>query len=295
MNPRVVTVTAAVLAAVAVSACAPVVDGRAVAGDVVRPSEELKSAQLPAAPAVLQQVWEDVTGQGIVRWDRAEPYPAVWGPIPAPGVSLFTADDGMCTLGPAVRAADGSTAGYLTAGHCNPARGDRMQYMNASPLQDLIPLAAMTDAEDDDRGVDSGGIWSVAPGTAMIAETWPIAGVLTAEGSETLELGDTTPVCYAGARTGIHCGPLQSTNDDGRLVFAPAAPSLEGNSGAPVFMVSGGAAVLLGVLEGADEVSVQATYLDPALQRLQARAVVDATASAAVAGLPGYSDRVIAV
>ena len=297
MTTRVVTVVAAALAAaLVVSACAPSVGGRAVAGDApARPAGELKSSQLPATPVPAPRwpVWEDVTGQGLTRWDRGEPYQAAWGPIPAPGVSIFTASDGMCTLGPAIRRADGADSGFVTAGHCapGPGIGDRLQYMNASPAQNLIPLAALTDAEDDDRGIDSAAIWSTMPGTATIAGTWPVAGVLTVEGVEALELG--TPVCYAGARSAVRCGPLEYTNAAGRLVFG-TPDSLEGDSGAPVFLVSDGAAVLAAVLEGGDEVSTQATYLDPALERLHAQAAVDPIAAARITGQPGYSTRTTA-
>lgn len=295
MATRVVTVAAAaaLAAALAVSACAPAVDGRAVAGETLLPSSDLKSAQLPATPAAVQQEWLDVTGQGTVL-PRDSVDDAQFSATPVPGSAIWHAPAtgstlSVCTAGPTVTGPGGSAV--LTAGHCGLGPRAGQQYTLTAADGDTVPLGTATRAADDNRGVDSTIIHTPAAAAVppLIAGTWPVAGVLTVGGVESLPLG--SPICYVGAITAARCGPLEARDDRGRLVFG--VPSLEGDSGSAVFVLSDdGAATLVAILEGGDEVSTQATYLDPALHRLGAAALVDAAAHAAVAGLPGYSSRV---
>lgn len=244
--------------------------------------------QPPGSPAAH---WVDVTGQGVVRFDNGEPSPQAWAADPTPGVTIVTAHDDVCTLGPAVRSTADGLNGFITAGHCDPTTGDRMQSYNSSPDQRLVPLAAMTDVVDDQQAVDSGVIWTDRPPAApLLADKWPVAGVLTREG--VLDLPDGAPVCTFGARSGVVCGPSRGVDASGQLVFD--AHTVKGDSGSPVFLVDSvtGAATLVGVLKGGDAVTTTATLLDPALDRLHANAVVDQAAARAVEGRPGYSPRI---
>lgn len=286
------TAAAALAAAVVVSACAPSVDGRPVAGETTRASSEVKSGSPPDTPAAVQQVWEDVTGQGA-ELPRDSVDGAQFSRLPVPGSAIWHAPDtgttlSVCTAGPTAIGPNG--AAVLTAGHCGLGPRAGQQYTLTAADGDTVPLGTATGAVDDDRGVDSAIVSTPAAAAVppLIADTWPVAGVLTVAGVEALPLG--TPVCYAGAMSGVRCGPLTDTDDHGRLVFGTA--SEEGNSGSAVFLVSQGAAHLVAILEGGDAVSTQATYLAPALTRVAAAALVDSTAAAAVAGLPGYSTRV---
>lgn len=297
---RTVTAALALVATAAVTAACTgtAVEGNPLAGDTLRPTEELKSAELPATPPpVPAVVYEDVTGQGVVTLDRGEPSPQSYRALPAPGVTVVAADDGMCTLGPAVRTADGTMGGWVTAAHCNPTVGDRMLSYNSSWDQQLIPLAAMSDVEDDDAGIDSGAVFTDVPGTAVLAETWPVAGVLTRSGVEDLPLD--TPVCVLGAVSGVQCGPLWGIDSYDTIRFDAAAH--EGDSGGAVFVVdvATGAATLLGILsqigDDPSAPTAYATLLDDALGRMRVTAVVDPAAKSAVAGQPGYSTRTAAL
>ena len=249
----------------------------------------MKSARVPALPpASGQPVYLDVTGQGELSWDRGVPFATIYSPRPAPGVAVVASDGVMCTAGMAVESEDGHDWGYLSAGHCNPTAGDRTLSYNSSKDQLLVPLAAMTGARDDNAGVDSGALWIAWEGESRIAGTWPVAGVL----ANPAALPAGTMVCLLGAVSGTQCGALVDADDRGRLRFA--AESVDGDSGAPVFVVDAetGYATLLAILEGGDDFTTTATYLDPALDRLGAVAVVDPRAAATVADRPGYSGRV---
>lgn len=261
-----------------------------------RPVTELKSGTGPQLPtAAPTQHWEDVTGRGVPL-PRDSVDGDQFSATPVPGSAIRHAPDSgttldVCTVGPTVTGPGGPAV--LTAGHCALGSRAATQYGLATAAGPPTVLGTAVGAVDDDRGVDSALVSTPAAAAVppVIAGTWPVAGVLTVEGVEQLPLG--TPICFAGARTGVHCGPLEYTDAAGRLVFG-TPDSREGDSGAPVFLVRDGAATLVAMLEGGDEFSTQATYLAPALTRLNARALVDATAHAAVAGQPGYSTRVTA-
>lgn len=290
---RPLTAAAAMALAAVVSGCAGTVAGTpTLAAPPPAGSTELKSARVPAAPMPTPAPvdYEDVTNRGVVFMDNGVPSPQSYSPVPAPGVTIVAGDGQMCGLGPAIRSMDGLFVGYVSAGHCNPDVGDRRFSYNSSPDQLLVPLAAMTDALDDGAGIDSGAIWIAQEGGSRLAQTWAVAGVLTAEAVAALPPG---PVCLLGAVSGVQCGELIDASDRGRLRFA--AESVDGDSGGPVFRVDAvtGHATLLGVLEGGNDFTTTATYLAPALDRLGAVAVVDRSAAVTVAGRPGYSDRVV--
>lgn len=282
---------AALAGAAVLAACAPAVTGTPTAGVPVG-STALKSDRVTVSPRPARAfTWGDVTDELPLTWDRGEPFPTVYASVPTPGAAIVTVDGGMCTLAAELKSEDGQFSGYATAGHCNPAAGDRMISYNSSPDQRLTPLSAMSDVVDGDTGADSGVIWTNVPGTSAIVGEYRVAGVLTAAGiDELVPLG--SMVCRAGAVSGVDCGGRLSSDQFGRLRFATA--STDGDSGGPVFSVDPvtGYAVLLGIVERTDDVSTTATLLEPTLQRLRATAVVDDAAARTVAGQSGFSTRV---
>jgi len=240
-----------------------------------------------------QREWADVSGQGKMRWDDGKPGRQQFSPLAIPGAAItheLTADEGdMCTLGPAV------VGGILTAGHCHPP-GDPTQYLNSSADQVRVALGPLAQALDDEAGQDSAVLWTSLvdrAASARIAGTWPVAGVMSMEAFKRLPEGPATPVCFNGAKSGVQCGELLPSADDGRMLFA--ASSQRGDSGAPVFLVSAAAghATLVGILEGGPPSRSDATYLDPALARMDATALADPVAAAAVAGDSRYSKRAV--
>lgn len=289
---RIAAALAATLAGAAVSACATTtVAGRPAAPAGVATARTAAATPTVAAPA---QRYLDVTGQG-----QLAPRDAIddvqYSGVPAPGVGVLHIPDtgdtmGGCTLGPAVVTADGGS-GWITAGHCAIGARAAEQWLETTPAGATTPMGTAVGVVDDGP-VDSALIPDPgAPVTPLLAETWPIAGVLTAAGAAALPVG--VPVCALGARSGVVCGPNEGVGGDGRIVYG--ARTIRGDSGAPVFVVDAATrtATLVGVHKGGDGVSAAwATLLDPALDRLRARAVVDAAAAAAVAGRPGCSPRV---
>ena len=88
------------------------------------------------------------------------------------------------------------------------------------------------------------------------------------------ELPVGTPICLDGAISGLVCADLVNGDDHRRIRFAAAA--VEGDSGAPVFVVERERRQTTGILEGGNGLTSTATYIDAALQRLGARLVTDA-------------------
>jgi hypothetical protein len=171
---------------------------------------------------------------------------------------------------------------------------DKVHNYVSSREQDQVPLGPSTKADDDKQGNDSLLIQtsSVDPAAASIAGTWPVAGVLTAAAVKDLPMG--TLVCFDGAMSGVVCGPLTDTADNGQLRFA--VTPIGGDSGAPVFLVDHDtkAATLVGILKARITVTkmATATYLDSALARIMTLALVDPHAAAGVAGDARYSKAV---
>lgn len=283
MNTRALLIAAVASAAVVTSACTSTVTGAA------GPASDLGRAPAPgtvaAAPlaAGAQNNWADVTGQGA---------PAAAVAVPG----AITVGVEQCTLGPAVQKAGGTGDGFVTAGHCGPTGTPQRLKSGADPAG--MPLGVLAGSEEIDGAVtsDSAALW-VGPAdrsAAVIAGNWRVAGVMTLEAARRLPAK--TPVCFDGAVSGVVCGPLDDASTD--ILFDAA--SQPGDSGAPVFLVDATTrtATLVGILKGGDDTAGDAgrvslaTFLDPALTRLEAHALVDPKAAASVAADPRYSTAV---
>jgi hypothetical protein len=296
---RVLTTALAVAASVAMTACSTTVVGVPVAsaGGTGKAAAVAMPVTPPKTPAAATQQWRDVSN-ARVRQDHT-PARAQFGTVPLPGITVIrrtSLDDGYrCTLGPAVRG-DG-TDGFITAGHCLAVGTSTAEIALQADFAgvDIRDWAEAMLAERDTRDpltgtlIDSSVIWTGGPAPMLateIAGAFPVAGVMTIDGVKSL-MGKM--ICFDGAMTGVRCGPLTSTDDGGMLSFA--AVSQVGDSGAVVFAVDSktSASTLLGVLEGGDAANTTATYLDPALRRLDAKVLVDRTAASSVAGDSRYS------
>ena len=319
MRSKIAATAALAAAAVALSACtsqaghsAPVAAGDTVISTAGQTPEataaalheaEKNDAALRMAAASAHDNWINVTGQGVIVKDSSS-QPTQFGATPKPGVVILSniarGNSDMCTLGPAIRKENGTGDGFATAGHCG--KNDPMQRLQVDSFfngpASTIPLGALTDREDNGytpvNGVlsDSAALWSgaVGPSAVRIADTWPVAGVMAMDSVKNLPKG--TSVCLDGTVSGVLCGPLEMGDVNGLLRFR--ALSHGGDSGSPVFLIDGDthAATLVGLIEGGDGVSAYATYLEPALTRLGAQALVDPTSAATVAGDSRYSTRV---
>jgi hypothetical protein len=207
----------------------------------------------------------------------------------APGafIALVGGGGGFgCTLGAGIRAGD--RTGFVTAGHCGNGDGDMVRLDSVTGA----PLGVLSDADksyDYGSGLqsDSAAVWTASPApTAAMVAGLPVAGVMTHSGAMALKSG--TPFCFDGATSGLVCSPLKSALLSSLVIDGVA---VGGDSGSPVFVVDGdtGAATLLGIMSGSNADLTEVAYLDPALERLGAQALVDPTAAAAVAGDPRYS------
>lgn len=298
-SSKLVVTAALAAAAAAISACTgPAAHTAAPAPVAISPTTA--SVQHVKTPPD----WTDVSGGGVVVMDNSS-VPTQYGASPQPGRVILSGYEpgsgwGFCTLGSAIRRVDGGRDGFLTAGHCgesDPSQRLQASATLAGPATTVI-LGDVSDAQHDviDPATstlsDSAAVWSGATDSASvrIAGTWPVAGVMTLDAIKKLPMG--TSVCYNGARSGVKCGPLVNGDENGQLEFLGL--SQKGDSGSPVFLVdkNTGAATLVGILQGGDKAgSTFATYLEPALTRLHAVALVDPTASAFASG-PDYSTRV---
>lgn len=259
VKSRQIALAAVAAAAVAVSACstnaapAPWPDST--------PSPVGVTETVPAAP---QFVWENVTGQGRTAPRDSNPKSlAQYGISPVPGVQVQHAEAGemhVCTVGPAVVSTTSGQPGFLTAGHCSTAEGGPQQWMQPTPDGDPTPLA---DATGSGQAV---AVWTAAvPASATrIADTWDVAGVLTAKGVDQLvPLG--SYVCIDGAVSGVRCGPRVADDSNGLITYA--IPTRKGDSGAPAFVVDTAThrAALIGIHQAGDGSRGGATLIDPAL------------------------------
>ncbi|WP_145977995.1 chymotrypsin family serine protease [Mycolicibacterium austroafricanum] len=285
---QVTRLTAAALAAVAVlAACSPG-DGIAVqsTAGTATPSPELLQPETRPSNEELQE-YQDVTGQGE-RFDQGKPR-AQWAPVPLPG-SLMFSPNWACTVGPAVTR-DGQR-GFLTAGHCGKASGDRSArlFNEARQTPPGVDFGEITEAVDTvtDTGPsgveDHGVVWvpdlRLDSAATRIANR-PIAGVMRADAVRALPVG--TPICVDAGRTGVWCAAKRDTDED--LFINYVDKSEQGDSGAPVFVVDSNSAVLLiGLLSEVhpdDGTTGRATFLEPALRGLGARVLTDPGAEAA--------------
>ncbi|WP_286151312.1 MULTISPECIES: hypothetical protein [unclassified Mycobacterium] len=215
----------------------------------------------------------DVSGKVVVPRDS---YGSQYGTQPYPGIAIGQhQSDGStkdCTLGPAVIGARGK--GFITAGHCDQTPGGEVFVFADANAAEPVSISVITGAEDKPtpQGYsDSAVIWTgaVDAGVTRIARRWPVVGVMTA--SEVRRLPAGTPICINGAWSGVVCSPLIAADD--QYVRTPRLAQ-GGDSGAAVFVVDQkGEARLVGIHSGFENGQDEATFLEPALQRLGATAL----------------------
>lgn len=180
-----------------------------------------------------------------------------------------------CTVGIPLR--DGR---FLTAGHCGVA-GSPHSLVNDSG--DQFPGSAVIEDSVVDRTpgtpmIDA-AVVTVPAGTVATARIagLPISRVMSRDAVR--DLPRDTPVCVAGAVSGIACGT--------RGVAAHSGMKLDletrlGDSGGPVFLVDAKtqSVTLIGMISKIDAAAGDSgdsivTYLEPTLQRLGEQALVD--------------------
>ncbi|MBF9519528.1 hypothetical protein [Mycobacteroides chelonae] len=285
-------VTAAAAAAVALSACSGTSSGEPKPWPTAVGTGGVVAAPTSATVRPTTFSWKDVTGQGVEAPRDSNPRTfAQYGSVPVPGIQVQHAEGNemhLCTIGPAVVPDMAQQErGFLTAGHCAPAGGVQ-QWLQHTPDGDPVPLAPATGAVNAGP-VDVAAIWTSTQPRAAVAQ-WPVAGVLTQQAIRDLPLG--TPICVDGSRTGVVCGGLTSVNSGGLLRFD--APGKKGDSGGPVFVVDEkNRATLIGIIKGGaeDGSDTTATYLDPALRALKAKALVDPAMAVDPQADSRYSDQ----
>lgn len=266
MSTKTVTflATAAAAVAVAVSGCTQTVAGHAT----------VSASEVAEYTAEVAPTWITVPSH---KGPTDEKWHAQYGPTPTPGIAV-THDvevpggeiPALCTLGPAV--ASGDQVGMLTAGHCVSDAVGAGQYLVTPGTADGKTKLAV--GVDTAAGYDSAPLWmaKVGDATTRIGE-YPVAGVLSAQ----YRLDSGTPICVAGAITGLHCGKITIGGLSGRVVrhFVVEGGTVNGDSGAPVFLVTEGRqAVLVGTLVGGDEFHGDdiAVPMEPVLEAIGARA-----------------------
>lgn len=265
-------VAAMAAAAVALSACSTAVGGAPVAAPTT-PSATVAAASSAAAEPMH---WVDVQAEApqLPRDTQGMQYGADAKPGIGFGYRNVEKKSTVCTLGPAVRSADGRS-GFLTAGHCTSGKPTTPAYLSrtSDALGPQTLMGDVQDAVDDDIANDSAIIWAPAAADAgRIAGRWPVAGIMSKADVPTLvKPGD--PVCINGARSGVVCSPLISA--DGYDIRTEAVT--QGNdSGAPVFVVAPtGAAILIGIHRGVDGNAGMATFISPVLDRLNVKVVTE--------------------
>ncbi|GAB4715893.1 hypothetical protein MAV101_01410 [Mycobacterium avium subsp. hominissuis 101] len=278
---RLGAAAAGIAAAVVLSACSTGVAGQPVAVQSSATTISTTAAQQPLR-------WVDVEAEAP-QLDH-DSVGARFGSAVYPGIGLTQVGPDKstvdCSAGPAV------TGGVVVAAHCDAAPGGRVQIYPNAKGSSPIPVGVITDRVlqqvDPVRDFALLRSTTVASGSTVIAGRWAIAGVLTEEAAPSaLPVG--SPVCVNAAYTGIRCGAVLSTDDDGELLFNVRTEI--GDSGAAVFAVNAdtGAATLIGIVRGGDEMTSTATYLAPALDKLGVSALVDPTASANTVADSRYS------
>ncbi|SIG52353.1 trypsin domain-containing protein [Mycobacteroides abscessus subsp. abscessus] len=270
MNRNMITTSALTVAAVTLAACATGPTEPKPWPSATASAEVSAAAAASTAPAPQRFEWVDVTGQGI-ELPRDVREHTMYSPQPAPGAKILhvinAADDmNACTIGPAVVGAQGR--GFLTGATCTGDFGRPLQYLQTLPGGGIQGWA-----EAVSPGADAAVIWSSrsGPNVTRIAGTWPIAGLLTAEGAYQL-VSQGAPVCIFGATSGVVCG-AKRPDAKGLLQF-DITPGGQDN-GAPAFVVDKATrtAVLLGIYRRGAGVAA----LDPSLGRLGAKVLLDPT------------------
>lgn len=212
------------------------------------------------------------TGSATVAVPSADPSANVestWLTIPdaeaaaAPKRITLTqsATGAPCTAGPAVAAAAAAGhRGYLTAGHCDQVPGSSV----TAGGQAVAPYTGTV------AGTYGATVtWGASDASPTVAGR-KVAGVLTREATQKLDFH--TPVCMAGAVSGVRCGLLVDADDEGIEAKVSTVP---GDSGSPLFLVGPRGVVLIGLVEESAEPYTYAAYLDPLLAQMGAKALVD--------------------
>lgn len=257
-------ITAVAAAAAVMSACSTSVAGQPVA---VQSAAEATSS----SPEAQQPIrWKDVEAEAPELDKDLEGLQ--YGTTPMPGIGFGYRDaehrPEVCSLGPAVRDAAGR-GGFLTAGHCTSGKAATPAYLQGGVDSRTAPqvlLGHVEAAQDDHATNDSAIIWApVSDAATKIAGKWPVAGIMAeADVPSLVRPGD--PVCVDGARSGVVCSPLISA--DGGVIRTEAVT--KGNdSGSAVFVVApSGSAILIGIHSGVEGSAGVATFISPALDRL---------------------------
>lgn len=282
MNKRqVVIMAAAALGVLSMSACSAETAGvpsAATSTTTVLPADETATAA-PVPKVSTVSKYEDVSGQGQIHQTHLGGTDHQYGlgaPIPGAEITTFDELDRVapegCTLGPAVT--DGARSGFITAGHCSVV-GDPETYVAIGPGTSDTVLLGTPELVLDTPTDDSAVIWTdTAAAIDMIADTWPIDGVMPLEELARLDPG--TWVCINGAVSGVKCEPFIRVEGGTRIISDPL--SVEKDSGSPVFVVDivTKRATLIGITKGdvagagTDDV---ATALAPALARIGAEVI----------------------
>jgi hypothetical protein len=273
VNRRRTSVAAALAAAcaVSVSACSQTVAGTPVAsGGDAKAVPVVTPAQAPA-----QQQQYDYVSAPVQFDSRGGQY----GDQPYPGIT-FGQDRGPdqvtwdCTAGPMVHATDHIGIGFITAGHCDQITGNQVYIFSDYAGSQSIPAGTYSGARRDTPR-DTAVLWTdvpTAPDAAWIAHKFPVAGVMTVAEVRKLKAG--TPICIDAAVSGVVCTPLTRTTDTD--IEYPHVTT-GGDSGSAIFVVDHATkhAHLVGIHGGLDSLGDgEAAYLAPALDRLNAAAVI---------------------
>lgn len=240
-------IAAVAAAAVAVSACSTATGGAPVAD----PGASTATVAVPSAAP--ESNWLTIPAEQAAAAPRRVQL-------------LQTAADGAtkrCTAGPAVVAEAGAARrGYLAAGHCDGRPG-------SSVSADGEAVEPYTSTRLGDRGVTV--TWGTANAAPTVAGGFRIAGVLKQHAVQQLPQG--TTVCMDSNVSGVRCGPV--VENDGTGIYLDL-PSERGDSGAPLFLVSDrGTATLIGLAEQRSAGYTFGAYLDPLLDEVGAKALVD--------------------
>lgn len=268
----------------ALTAALPACGGNTIAAGSAPKDDATEVAFTPQPVPSLElnpaETYIDVTGKGAIVQDlrlndgtygqRGEPVPGVLLSQHQPDGSPQS-----CTLGPAVYALDDGSQGWLTAGHCDPSPGESSGVWLDALGKEKLTLGVISDSLTAlDYGLDYAVLWSstgrVPAASTALANTWPIAGMMSTEDVQGLPAG--TPICIDGAKAGVKCTPLLDATETW-IEYEDVAG--KGDSGAPVFVVTrDGDAQLIGLLRGFDTARPGvglASYLTPALERTGAR------------------------
>lgn len=297
VNRRHATLIAAVIAAAAVSACS------SNAAPVPWPDST------PSPVAAETPEWISVPWMKVNANTSGDQF----GGVPTPGI-VIAQENGYgapyrCTLGVAVRTATGP--GFLTAGHCDEHPGNQLWLYPSDDISgnDTVhlpkPYANVADSDGKpDPAAGAASDHAVVPLSTLssyatvIAGNYRVAGVFTTDAAK--KLAPNTPVCFDGAVSGLRCGVVSQADAGGTLMFtsAPGAPTgtpfiSRGDSGAAVFTVDSQKRVaLVGLMSQrtTDGSSGRVSYLDAALNAVNAKAVLDSSATK-FAG-PSFSQRI---